>query len=185
MRVQSRQSRIHSTWLVRHILPYVFSLLVAATVTTLFMSHPYTRVVGRSLAKPLPETSSYPAYPNGSFAWPTNGAMSQPYWLGHRGLDIAGAAGTPVVAADAGVVIFAGWSTTGYGYAVEIDHGNGFSTLYAHLSAWHVSPGRAVARGQIIGAMGSTGNSTGPHTHFEVRYRGQRLDPLAYLSNDA
>lgn len=117
----------------------------------------------------------------GAFIWPTRGYLSQGYWWGHRGIDIANATGTPIAAADGGYVTFAGWSPVGYGYMVTIDHGNGFVTLYAHLSQWYVSPGQAVARGQIIGAMGSTGRSTGPHLHFEIRYGGDLLNPRIYL----
>jgi murein DD-endopeptidase MepM/ murein hydrolase activator NlpD len=117
----------------------------------------------------------------GSFGWPTRGYVTQGYWYGHRGIDIANAVGIPIAAADGGYVTYAGWSPVGYGYMVQIDHGNGFSTLYAHLSQWYVDPGQAVARGQIIGAMGSTGNSTGPHLHFEIRYGGGPANPLVYL----
>lgn len=117
----------------------------------------------------------------GAFIWPTRGYISQGYWWGHRGIDIANAVGTPIAAADGGYVTFAGWSPVGYGYMVTIDHGNGFVTLYAHLSQWYVVPGQAVARGQIIGAMGSTGRSTGPHLHFEIRYGGDLLNPRIYL----
>ena len=117
----------------------------------------------------------------GNFLWPTQGVITQGFWYGHRGIDIANAIGIPVRAADGGYVTYAGWSNVGYGYMVMIDHGNGFVTLYAHLSQWYVDGGQAVARGQIIGAMGSTGNSTGPHTHFEVRYGGVPQNPLIYL----
>jgi murein DD-endopeptidase MepM/ murein hydrolase activator NlpD len=117
----------------------------------------------------------------GTFGWPTRGYISQGFWYGHRGIDIANAVGIPVAAADGGYVTYAGWSAVGYGYMVQIDHGNGFSTLYAHLSQWYVDPGQAVARGQVIGAMGSTGNSTGPHLHFEIRYGGAPQNPLVYL----
>ncbi len=116
----------------------------------------------------------------GSFGWPTRGVISSGYWYGHRGIDIANAVGVAVAAADGGYVTYAGWSPIGYGYMVSIDHGNGFSTLYAHLSQWYVDPGQAVARGQTIGAMGSTGNSTGPHLHFEIRYGGGPANPLVY-----
>lgn len=117
----------------------------------------------------------------GNFGWPTNGYISQGFWYGHRGIDIANAIGIPVAAADGGYVSYAGWSNAGYGYMVMIDHGNGFATLYGHLSQWYVDPGQAVGRGQVIGAMGSTGNSTGPHLHFEVRYGGVPQNPLVYL----
>ncbi len=118
---------------------------------------------------------------SGTFQWPTNGYISQGYWWGHQALDIANAIGIPIGAADSGYVSFAGWDGTGYGYMVMINHGNGFVTVYAHLSAYYVDPGQPVARGQIIAAMGSTGRSTGPHLHFEIRYGGVLQNPLYYL----
>jgi murein DD-endopeptidase MepM/ murein hydrolase activator NlpD len=133
-------------------------------------------VTGRGYAGPAPSFAA-----GGAFIWPTRGYISQGYWWGHRGIDIASGIGVPIQAADGGYVTYAGWSPVGYGYMVQIDHGNGFSTLYAHMSQWYVDPGQAVARGQIIGAMGSTGNSTGPHLHFEVRYGGAPGNPLVYL----
>jgi murein DD-endopeptidase MepM/ murein hydrolase activator NlpD len=131
---------------------------------------------GRRYVGPAPSF-----FASGAFAWPTRGYISQYFRTYHRGLDIANAIGTPIAASDGGYVTYAGWSNIGYGYMVQLDHGNGFSTLYAHLSQWYVSPGQSVARGQIIGAMGSTGNSTGPHLHFEIRYGGVPQNPLLYL----
>jgi murein DD-endopeptidase MepM/ murein hydrolase activator NlpD len=107
--------------------------------------------------------------------------LTQGYYAYHRGLDIANAIGIPIAAADSGYVAYAGWDNTGYGYMLLINHGNGFQTLYAHLSQYYVDPGQAVARGQVIAAMGSTGNSTGPHLHFEIRYGGVQQNPLFYL----
>lgn len=118
---------------------------------------------------------------SGAFQWPTNGYISQGYWWGHQAIDIANAIGIPIAAADSGYVSFAGWDNTGYGYMVMINHGNGFVTVYAHLSAYYVDPGQPVSRGQIIAAMGSTGRSTGPHLHFEIRYGGVLQNPLYYL----
>lgn len=118
---------------------------------------------------------------SGTFQWPTNGYISQGYWWGHQAVDIANANGIPIAAADSGYVSFAGWDGTGYGYMVMVNHGNGFVTVYAHLSAYYVDPGQPVARGQIIAAMGSTGRSTGPHLHFEIRYGGALQNPLYYL----
>ncbi len=117
----------------------------------------------------------------GNFVWPTNGFITQYFGAYHSGLDIANAIGIPVAAADGGYVAYAGWDNTGYGYMILINHGNGFSTLYGHLSYYYVDTGQAVARGQLIAAMGSTGNSTGPHLHFEVRYGGVPRNPLFYL----
>jgi murein DD-endopeptidase MepM/ murein hydrolase activator NlpD len=94
----------------------------------------------------------------------------------HQGLDIAAARGTPVLAASAGRVLFAGWYG-GYGKLVVLDHGQGISTLYGHLSAILVKPGQAIAQGQPIGRVGSTGYSTGPHLHYEVRQNGRPIDP--------
>ena len=98
----------------------------------------------------------------------------------HTGVDWAGAKGSAVVAADGGTVIQAGWNG-GYGYCVTIDHGNGLQTLYAHNSALLVKVGQKVAQGEQIAKLGSTGNSTGPHCHWEVRVNGTPVNPLAYL----
>lgn len=98
----------------------------------------------------------------------------------HSGVDFGADYGTTIHAADHGTVIFAGWYG-GYGNAVIIDHGNGISTLYAHTSEFYVSEGQSVQRGQAIAAVGSTGLSTGPHLHFEVRRNSEPVDPLAFL----
>lgn len=98
----------------------------------------------------------------------------------HTGVDFANPIGTPIAASDNGVVIKAGWYG-GYGNMVEINHGNGIVTLYAHCSALLVKNGETVKKGQVIAKVGSTGNSTGPHLHFEVRKNGQPVDPMPYL----
>ena len=98
----------------------------------------------------------------------------------HEGIDIAVPSGTPVHAAAAGTVIYAGWMT-GYGNLVVLDHGNGLATAYAHNSSLLVSVGQHVSQGQTISLSGSTGHSTGPHVHFEVRVNGVAVDPLLYL----
>ena len=98
----------------------------------------------------------------------------------HEGIDIAVGQGTPVHAAAGGTVIYAGWME-GYGNLVVIDHGNGLSTAYGHNSSLASSVGQSVAAGQVIAYSGSTGHSTGPHVHFEVRVNGAPVDPLGYL----
>jgi murein DD-endopeptidase MepM/ murein hydrolase activator NlpD len=117
----------------------------------------------------------------GTFIWPTTGTLSQRYWEGHRAIDIASRARPPVSAADAGFVSYTQTSNAGYGKMVMIDHGNGYQTLYAHLDAYYVKVGQSVARGEVIGKVGSTGRSTGPHLHFEVIRNGIRSNPLLYL----
>ncbi|MBI1862654.1 peptidoglycan DD-metalloendopeptidase family protein [Candidatus Microgenomates bacterium] len=118
---------------------------------------------------------------NSNFIWPTNGLITQyPIWY-HMALDIANNALPPVLASDTGTVIFAGCISTGYGCHVIINHGNGYQTLYGHLSQILVSPGQAVSQGKQIGFMGSTGRSTGPHLHFEIRSGGTQLNPLGFL----
>ena len=119
------------------------------------------------------------AFGTGSFIWPTiNRIISgNDYWSGHLAIDIGSATGESISAADAGVIVFAGWATGGYGNAVAIDHGNGYQTLYAHLSQVNVGCGQSVSQGQLIGRGGSTGNSTGPHLHFEIRYQGGFVNP--------
>jgi len=122
-------------------------------------------------------------YGSGAFIWPTsNHTLSgNDYWSGHLAIDIGVGIGEPIVAADSGVVVFAGWAAGGYGYTVAIDHGNGYQTLYAHNSSINVSCGQSVRQGQLIALGGSSGNSTGPHLHFEVRLNGGFVSPWYVL----
>lgn len=119
---------------------------------------------------------------SGAFSWPTSGNITQKFWGGHPALDIGSWVGAPAKAADSGYVILAGggWNG-GYGNHVIIDHGNGFTTLYAHLNSIFVRTGESVSRGQQIGTVGTTGNSTGPHLHFEIRYQGAPRNPYNWL----
>jgi murein DD-endopeptidase MepM/ murein hydrolase activator NlpD len=118
---------------------------------------------------------------NGRFIYPASGPITQSYKPLHRAIDIGARMGAPVKASDAGYVAAVVYSKTGYGYHVIIDHGNGFQTLYAHMSKIYVQAGQAVERETAIGAIGSTGRSTGPHLHFEVRHNGAQLNPFGYL----
>lgn len=118
---------------------------------------------------------------SGNFIWPTTGSISQYFVYYHPALDISNRAYPPVIASDGGTVSFTGCYTWGYGCHVIIDHGNGFTTLYAHLSAINVNPGQNVSQGQNIGTLGNTGRSTGPHLHFEIRRSGVAQNPLGYL----
>ncbi|HTA39450.1 MAG TPA: peptidoglycan DD-metalloendopeptidase family protein [Candidatus Acidoferrales bacterium] len=131
-----------------------------------------------------------PGGPVGTFSWPVTGTITSPFgWRSnpfggspdfHPGLDIAAPSGTTVTAAAGGTVIMAQWYG-GYGNYISIDHGGGYSTGYGHLSAIYVANGQTVSRGQAIGAVGSTGASTGPHLHFEVRINGKAVDPAPRL----
>ena len=126
----------------------------------------------------------------GALNWPLGGPITSPFgWRVHpitgasrfhSGIDIGGDYGDTIHAAGAGIVSYAGW-ISGYGYAVIIDHGSGISTLYGHNQALLVSEGQSVSQGQAIAECGSTGNSTGPHCHFEVRVDGEPVDPMGYL----
>jgi len=132
-------------------------------------------------AQILPFTPSVFAGGSGQLIWPTSGAITQyPSWY-HMALDIANPGAPGVAAADNGVVILVKYLTYDYGQHVMIDHGNGVVTLYGHLQAIYVKPGDQVAKGQIIGKMGSTGRSTGTHLHFEVRKNGALVNPQSYL----
>ena len=123
----------------------------------------------------------------GNFTWPVPGFtnISCGYSSGHRAIDISGGGrtiyGTPIVAADSGKVVTATYHYS-YGNYVMIDHGGGYSTLYAHASSLAVSAGQTVTKGQTIAYVGSTGNSTGPHLHFEVRVNGNRQNPFNWFS---
>lgn len=123
------------------------------------------------------------AYGSGGFIWPAaNHYLSgNDYWSGHLAIDIAAGTGASIYAADSGVIVFAGSATGGYGNMVMIDHGNGYQTLYAHLSQVVAHCGSSVLQGQVIGYAGSTGHSTGPHLHFEVRYLGGFINPWYVL----
>jgi len=121
------------------------------------------------------------AYGSGQFQWPVLGVITQGYWYGHRAVDVGAPIGSALLASDGGYVSFAGWTDVGYGYLVVIDHNNGYTTYYAHCSNIYVFEGQAVERGQVIAAVGSTGWSTGPHIHFEIRYGGVAQNPFAYL----
>jgi len=123
--------------------------------------------------------------------WPVSGPISSPFgmrtnpvsgrFLMHTGIDIAAEMGSTVVAAAGGRIISAGWNDGGYGNMIIVDDGGNMSTLYAHLSQIFVGTDQEVKEGQAIGAVGSTGNSTGPHLHFEVRIDGKPVDPMSYL----
>ena len=113
------------------------------------------------------------------FVWPTQGTLTQYFWQYHPGIDVANDVGTPELAADGGKVTWAGWGD--YGIYVQIDHANGFQTVYGHMSKVLVSVGQVVSRGQLLGLMGATGRATGPHLHFEIRYQGVPQNPLDLL----
>jgi murein DD-endopeptidase MepM/ murein hydrolase activator NlpD len=146
---------------------------------------------GAPPAKPKPPPTQYLAKVNipqgpisavGQFLRPAFGQLAQYFSWYHPAIDISNLAGGPIKAADSGKVIVAGWpDSSGYGRRIIIDHGNGFTTLYAHLSSTAVSAGQYVSRGQTIGMMGSTGRSTGVHVHLEIRKNGVALNPLSLL----
>ncbi len=118
---------------------------------------------------------------SGSFVWPASGRITQGYRFYHKAYDIAKRSGGPILAADSGTVVASGWDTSGYGNKVVVNHGNGYITLYAHLSVIQVQVGQRVNRGDVLGQMGSTGRSTGTHLHFEIRQGGVLLNPGNFL----
>lgn len=120
---------------------------------------------------------------SGNFIWPTSihNIVGNDYWDGHLGLDIAADESIAIVASDSGVVVFSGWANGGYGYMVMIDHGNGYQTLYGHNSQVTALCGASVSAGQTIAFGGSSGNSSGPHVHFEIRLLGGFVNPWFVL----
>jgi len=143
-----------------------------------------------SEVKRILESYRYGSAPGGKLAWPVAGRLTSGFGYRihpifgvrrfHSGIDIAAPYGTLVKAADGGQIVQAGYFG-GYGYSVMVYHGGGFATWYAHLSSINVSVGQFVERGQVIGLVGSTGWSTGPHLHFEVRINGSPQNPMGYL----
>jgi murein DD-endopeptidase MepM/ murein hydrolase activator NlpD len=127
---------------------------------------------------PVPEDASKGS---GIFGWPATGQITQNFWEHHRALDVGSWEGAPVLAADSGYVVAAGWDDSGFGRIVLIDHGNGFQTLYAHMQVYYVEVGQSIAKGEQIGEVGSTGNSSGPHLHFEVLQDGVQRNPFGFL----
>ena len=101
----------------------------------------------------------------------------------HPGIDLSGAHGSPIYATAEGTVLRAGWNSGGYGNLVEVDHGRGITTRYAHMSSILVSPGQRITRGQQLGRMGSTGRSTGTHLHYEVRIDGRAVNPIPFMKS--
>ncbi len=141
----------------------------------------------RPVSKPTPRPVTRPTYTGGGWVWPAPGGhISQYYHYGHWAIDIADDYGAPVLAAKAGVVIFAGWRNNGGGWQVWISHGNGIYTTYNHMSSLTVGTGQSVAAGRQVGRIGMTGHATGPHLHFEVWIGpiwagGTRQNPLNYI----
>lgn len=122
---------------------------------------------------------------SGQFGWPVDGGWISDTFISdrnHKGLDIAADLGTNIYAAEEGMVVSAGWNSGGYGNVVMIDHMNGYQTVYGHMTSVVAVEGQYVTKGELIGMVGSTGNSTGPHCHFEVRYEGVCKDPASYLN---
>jgi len=117
----------------------------------------------------------------GTFGWPASGGLTQYFVWYHPGIDIANRSAPDILAADSGKVISVKYQRYAYGNHVIIDHGNGYTTLYAHLSSVYVDQGQTIARGGAIGRMGTTGRSTGIHLHFEIRKNGIAQNPLSFL----
>ncbi|MEM7715620.1 MAG: M23 family metallopeptidase, partial [Cyanobacteria bacterium P01_A01_bin.68] len=150
--------------------------------STLSTGLPPLAAVDRYLPKPIDESKP----PAKGFAWPAKGVFTSgfgPRWgRMHKGIDIAAPTGTPIHAAADGVVVSAGWNRGGYGKLVDIRHPDGTLTRYAHNSKIVVRKGQRVQQGQLISKMGSTGFSTGPHLHFEIRKGGKKaVNPIAFL----
>ncbi|HEY9088466.1 MAG TPA: M23 family metallopeptidase [Anaerolineaceae bacterium] len=138
---------------------------------------------GVSLGFDTCDTSNSVGFGTGTFMWPAPNKMvsGNDYWSGHLAIDIGAGMGQYIYASDGGVVVYAGAISGGYGNMVMIDHGNGYQTLYAHLSQVNTRCGASVTQGQVIGLAGSSGNSTGAHLHFEVRYMGGFVNPWSVL----
>ncbi len=132
----------------------------------------------RAYSGPIPASA---ALGTGSFGWPVSGVITQKYWSGHAGIDIGAPTGTPVFASDSGFVVSVGWDNSGFGKTILIDHRNGYLTLYGHLGTFAVAVGDSVMKGRLIGRVGNTGRSTGPHLDFRIRQNGVWRNPFGFL----
>jgi murein DD-endopeptidase MepM/ murein hydrolase activator NlpD len=137
--------------------------------------------VAEPVRRAVPVAPQIIAEGSGQFLWPAGGRITQYFVWYHKGLDIANKSGPGIAAADAGTVTYAGCLKWGYGCHVRVSHGNGYETLYAHLTRYYVSVGQTVGRGEALGQMGCTGRCTGTHLHFEVRKGGGLVNPLTFL----
>ncbi len=141
----------------------------------------YARVLGPGAC----DAVSGGAVGYGTFIWPANQHILSGFdyspGANHYGIDISGNEGEGVYATDAGVVVYAGWNNYGYGNMVLVDHGGGFQSLYAHMSAFNVGCGQSVGQGDVIGAIGNTGNSSGSHLHFEIMSSTYKINPWDVL----
>ncbi len=154
-------------------------------VSSKVTKEPVVEQIGIGTYTAKPSSSSTVLTGNGQFGWPVDGGyISDPFISdrNHKGLDIAAPGGTDIYAAADGVVVSAGWNSGGYGFFVMIDHLDGYQTVYGHCSALFVMEGQTVTRGQLIAAVGTTGDSTGNHCHFEVRNLGLCYDPALFIN---
>lgn len=157
------------------------------TLSSVITKEPTVEQIGIGTYTAKPASSDTVLTGSGKFAWPVDGGfISDPFISdrNHKGMDIAAPAGTDIYAAGDGVVVASGWNTGGYGYFVMIDHLDGYETLYGHCSGLYVVEGQTVTRGQLIAAVGTTGDSTGNHCHFEVRENGMCLNPANFVNTE-
>lgn len=155
------------------------------TIRSVVTKEPVIEQIGVGTYSARPAPNCRPVAGSGEMGWPLDGGWISDTFISdrnHKGLDIAANEGTDIYAAADGVVISAGWNSGGYGYMVQIDHLNGYQTIYGHMSAVYAAENQTVTRGQLIGAVGNTGNSNGSHCHFEVRYMGVCYDPELFLN---
>ncbi len=155
------------------------------TISTNITKQPVVEKIGIGIYAARPDSPNTVLTGSGQCGWPVDGGyISDPFLSdrNHKGMVIAANTGTEIYAAADGVIVSAGWNSGGYGYFVQIGHVDGYQTVYGHMSAVLCAEGQEVSRGQVIGEVGSTGDSTGPHCHFEVRHNGICLDPALFIN---